>query len=151
VHKIGRRGFIITGTDAYLAPFVAAEDQAFKGLSDLNGLISDNAEQESRIAILRELVGSKFEELRQTIEARRRDGFESAKLFVVRSSGKELMDQMRSITGEMREKEQGLLDTRLAHLHWAEGLMLFAAAIGVAGSLGGRFIAPFVHDRMNQA
>jgi methyl-accepting chemotaxis protein len=146
--ETGQRGFIITGDNAYLAPFVAAEDQILEGLSDLAGLISDNAEQKARIATLRNLADSKFEELKQTIEARRSDGFEAARLLIVRSSGKEMMDRMRSITGEMREKEHDLLDARLRHLHWAEGLMIVVAAIGVVLSLGGRFIASLVRGRM---
>jgi methyl-accepting chemotaxis protein len=146
--ETGQRGFVITGDNAYLAPFVAAEDQILEGLSDLAGLISDNAEQKARIATLRNLADSKFEELKQTIEARRSDGFEAARLFIVRSSGKEMMDRMRSITGEMREKEHDLLDARLSHLHWAEGLMIVVAAIGVVLSLGGRLIASVVRSRM---
>jgi CHASE3 domain sensor protein len=127
--ETGQRGFIITGEDAYLAPFFAAEDQIVRELSDLDGLISDNAEQSTRIATLQGLASAKFHELKDTIETRRADGFESARLFV------------RSITGEMREKEHGLLDMRLSHLNWAEGLMLLIAAIGVALSLGGRFLS----------
>jgi methyl-accepting chemotaxis protein len=149
--ETGQRGFIITGEDAYLAPFSAAEDQIVRELSDLDGLISDNAEQKTRIATLQGLASAKFNELKEAIETRRADGFESARLFVLHSSGKEMMDRMRSITGEMREKEHGLLDMRLSHLHWAEGLMLLIAAIGVALSLGGRFIASFVRDRMDGA
>jgi methyl-accepting chemotaxis protein len=148
--ETGQRGFIITGDDAYLAPFVAAEDQTFKELSDLNGLISDNAEQKSRIAALQQLADNKFNELKETIETRRADGFESARLSVLRSNGKVMMDRIRSITGDMREKEQILLETRLTHLHWAEGLMLVIAAIGVALSLGGRFIASFVRVRISK-
>src|SRR5450631_4129354 len=83
--ETGQRGFIITGDDAYLAPFVAAEDQIFKELSDLNGLISDNAEQKSRIATLQQLADNKLIELKETIETRRADGFESARLSVLRS------------------------------------------------------------------
>jgi hypothetical protein len=41
------------------------------------------------------------------------------------------------------------LETRLTHLHWAEGLILLVAAIGVSLSLGGRFIASFERDRMD--
>jgi hypothetical protein len=52
-------------------------------------------------------------------------------------------------TGEMREKDHILLETRLTHLHWAEGLILLVAAIGVSLSLGGRFIASFERDRMD--
>jgi hypothetical protein len=50
-----------------------------------------------------------------------------------------------------REKEHILLETRLTHLYWAEGLILLVAAIGVSLSLGGRFIASFVRDRMDGA
>jgi methyl-accepting chemotaxis protein len=149
--ETGQRGFIITGDDVYLAPFVAAENQIVDELSDLDGLISDNAEQKSRIATLQKLAAAKFKELKDTIEIRRTDGFEAAKLSVLRSSGKAMMDRMRSITGEMREKEHGLLEVRLTDLHWAEGLMLLVAAVGVALSLGGRFIASFVRVRVDRA
>jgi hypothetical protein len=54
-------------------------------------------------------------------------------------------------TGEMGEKEHILLETRLTYLHWAEGLILLVAAIGVSRSLGGRFIASFVRDGMDGA
>jgi methyl-accepting chemotaxis protein len=149
--ETGQRGFIITGDDAYLAPFVAAEEQLFGGLSDLDGLIADNAGQKSRVANLRQLANAKFSELNATIATRRDDGFEAARLSILRSSGKETMDRMRSITGEMREQEQALLETPLTALHWAEGLMLVIAAFGVALSLGGRAIAAFVRTRMNKA
>jgi methyl-accepting chemotaxis protein len=149
--ETGQRGFIITADDAYLAPFVAAEEQAFGALADLGGLISDNADQKSRVEKLQQLANTKFSELKQTIETRRHDGFEAARLSVLRSSGKETMDQMRSITGAMREKEQALLENRLTDLHWAEGLMLVIAAFGVALSLGGRFIASLVRARMGKA
>jgi methyl-accepting chemotaxis protein len=149
--ETGQRGFIITGDDAYLAPFVAADEQVFSLLSDLGGLISDNAEHKSRVGNLQQLANAKFSELKETIETRRNDGFEAARLSVVRSSGKDTMDRMRSITGEMREKEQALLETRLTDLHWAEGLMLVIAAFGVTLSLGGRFIASFVRIRMSKA
>lgn len=149
--ETGQRGFIITGEDAYLAPFVATEEQLFGGLSDLDGLVADNAGQKSRVANLRQLANAKFSELNGTIATRRDDGFEAARLSILRSSGKETMDRMRSITGEMREQEQALLETRLTALHWAEGLMLVIAAFGVALSLGGRAIAAFVRTRMNKA
>lgn len=109
--ETGQRGFIITGEDAYLAPLFAAEDQIVRELSELDGLISDNAEQKARIATLQGSASAKFNELNVAIETRRAEGFESAKRFVLRSSGKDMMDRIRSITGEMREKERGLLDT----------------------------------------
>jgi hypothetical protein len=55
------------------------------------------------------------------------------------------------ITGELREKEHALLYMGLTHLHWADGLTLLVAAIGIALSLGGRFIASFVRDRIDRA
>jgi CHASE3 domain sensor protein len=100
---------------------------------------------------LQRLANAKFSELKQTIETRRNDGFEAARLSVVRSSGEETTDRLRSITSAMREKEQALLENRLSDLHWAEGLMLVIAAFGVALSLGGRLVASFVRARMSKA
>jgi methyl-accepting chemotaxis protein len=149
--ETGQRGFIITGDGDYLAPFVAAEEQIFKEISDLDRLVSDNAEQKSRMTSLQQLANAKFNELKETIEIRRHDGTEAARLSVMRSSGKQMMDRMRSITGEMRDKERALLETRLTALHRAEGLMLLVAAIGFVLSLGGRFIASLVRGRINAA
>jgi methyl-accepting chemotaxis protein len=148
--ETGQRGFIITGDSDYLAPFIAAEEQIFKEISDLEKLVSDNAEQKSRTLGLQQLANAKFNELKETIEVRRRDGIEAARLSVIRSSGKEVMDRMRSITGEMRDKERALLETRLTALHWAEGLILLVAAIGFVLSLGGRFVASLVRGRISR-
>jgi methyl-accepting chemotaxis protein len=66
--ETGQRGFIITGEDAYLAPFFEAEGQIVSELSDLDGLVSDNSEQQSRLHNLRQFADAKFDELKQTIE-----------------------------------------------------------------------------------
>jgi CHASE3 domain sensor protein len=42
--ETGQRGFIITGDEAYLAPFKSAEGELSEALADLGHLISDNAE-----------------------------------------------------------------------------------------------------------
>jgi CHASE3 domain sensor protein len=75
------------------------------------------------------------------------NGIEAARLSVMRSNGKTMMDRIRSITGEMRDKERALLETRLTALHWDEGLMLLVAAIGFLLSLGGRFVASLLRGR----
>ena len=72
--ETGQRGFIITGDERYLAPFEAGRTVLSKILSDLHVLVSDNADQQGRVASLRELAESKLNELEDTIQARRMPG-----------------------------------------------------------------------------
>ncbi|GIE74706.1 chemotaxis protein [Actinoplanes philippinensis] len=112
--ETGQRGYLITGSDAYLAPYTAAS-QAVTGLiDDVAELTADNPAQQDRIAELRPLVKAKFDELGQTIELRHTDGFEAARAVVQTDKGKSVMDQIRTVLTDMGEAESGLLATRAA-------------------------------------
>ncbi len=71
--ETGQRGFIITGDDAYLAPFKSAEQELSEALAGLGRLVSDNADQQIEIANLQQLADGKLSELQQTIMTRRNE------------------------------------------------------------------------------
>jgi CHASE3 domain len=73
--ETGQRGFIITGDDAYLAPFKSAEQELSEALAGLGRLVSDNADQQIEIANLQQLADGKLSELQQTIMTRRNEGW----------------------------------------------------------------------------
>lgn len=148
--ETGQRGFIITGDDAYLAPFEAGRTAIFKILSDLHELVTDNADQRARIAGLQELAENKINELEDTITTRKQDGFEPARTKVLSSAGKETMDRIRSIAAEMRNAEGSLLEARLASARFAERMMIVVAVICVALSLLGRMLAFLIRARMRE-
>jgi CHASE3 domain sensor protein len=148
--ETGQRGFIITGDDSYLAPFEAGRTVIFKILSDLRELVTDNADQQTRIAGLRDLAESKMNELEDTITTRKQDGFEPARTKVSSSAGKETMDRIRSAAAEMRAAEGSLLEARLASARFAERMMIVVAVICVALSLLGRMLAFLIRARIQE-
>ncbi|MBG0561864.1 methyl-accepting chemotaxis protein [Actinoplanes aureus] len=110
--ETGQRGYLITGQEAYLAPYTAATE-AVTGLIDrVAGLTADNPAQQERIARLRPLVQAKFDELAETIELRRTDGFSAARDVVLTDQGKAVMDQIRGVLTEMNDEEASLLGVR---------------------------------------
>ncbi len=147
--ETGQRGFIITGDDAYLAPFKSAEQELSEALAGLGRLVSDNADQQIEIANLQQLADGKLSELQQTIMTRRNEGLEPARLKVISSTGKETMDRIRSVAGAMRTTEHRLLEARLSSARWAEQLMVLVAVICVALSLAARMIAILIQARTN--
>ncbi|MFC7529628.1 methyl-accepting chemotaxis protein [Actinoplanes sp. GCM10030250] len=110
--ETGQRGFLITGEDAYLAPYTAAAKKVTGLIDDVAGLTADNATQQERIAELRPLVRAKFDELAETIELRRTEGFGAARAVVLTGQGKEVMDKIRALMTTMADAEAGLLAER---------------------------------------
>jgi methyl-accepting chemotaxis protein len=145
--ETGQRGFIITGDEAYLAPFKSAEQELSDALAGLGRMVSDNADQQIEIANLQQLADGKLSELQETIVTRRNEGLEPARLKVISSTGKETMDRIRSVAGAMRTTEQRLLEARLSSARWAEQLMVLVAVICVALSLAARLIAILIQAR----
>src|SRR6202022_275972 len=76
--ETGQRGYIITGQQSYLEPFNQATGKIHQQVSELRRLTADNPNQQEAIAALEPLIVSKLSELRQTIDLRKRQGFEAA-------------------------------------------------------------------------
>jgi methyl-accepting chemotaxis protein len=110
--ETGQRGYIITGEARYLEPFQGARDLVDQKLKYLRELTSDNASQQQRLVALEPLVSSKFSELQETIDLRKQKGFGPAEQVVVSDKGKDIMDSLRKVVGEMQEKETTLLAKR---------------------------------------
>jgi CHASE3 domain sensor protein len=145
--ETGQRGFLLTDSDEYLQPYVAARAALLDKLASLPPLVADNPEQQRRAEALRELVSQKLEELQQTIGLQR-DGQKQRALAEVNSGrGKALMDQIRTLAATMLTEEQTLLSDRSAALVSAQqrsftvivgGLGLLLVLIVIAGFLAAR-------------
>jgi methyl-accepting chemotaxis protein len=110
--ETGQRGYVITGQDRYLDPYRNAAALADQNLKNLRRLTADNAVQQRRLDAIEPLVASKFAELQGTIALRRDKGFETAAREVLTDKGKEAMDRIRQLSGEMQDEESGLLKQR---------------------------------------
>lgn len=112
--ETGQRGYLLTGEDAYLAPYRAALDEIKDLLDDVRRLTADNPSQQRRVAAMEPLVASKLAELKQTIELRRTQGYDTAAKLVASDTGKQLMDRLRALVGEADREEAALLQRRAA-------------------------------------
>lgn len=107
------RGYILTGHERFLEyerEGTAALDRLVPLLSSL---MSDNPRQVEAFGRLRPLIDRKLQEVREGVRLRREVGEAEAEAHVASGRGKDLMDRIRSVVGEMLAEESQLLDTRL--------------------------------------
>jgi methyl-accepting chemotaxis protein len=110
--ETGQRGFVITGDEAFLEPYVASASDIPKVVKDLRELTRDNPNQQKRLDDLEPLITQKLAELKRTIDLRRSAGFEPTQKIVASGEGKRTMDQIRLVLGQMDREERDLLRQR---------------------------------------
>lgn len=103
--ETGQRGFVITGDENYLQPFEAARARLPQAFAQLNQT-AKIYESGSDTTELRRLSRDKLNELTESIEARRRGGFEAAAAIVQSGAGKASMDQIRVVVARMRALQE---------------------------------------------
>ncbi|MDR3404915.1 MAG: CHASE3 domain-containing protein [Chthoniobacter sp.] len=115
--ETGQRGFVLAGEERYLEPYLSAQAAIGQKLKSLRELTKDNPNQQRRLDALEPLIDGKdgkFAELQETIDLRRdkAKGFDAALQVVLTDKGKNAMDQIRKIIGDMESEENTLLKTR---------------------------------------
>ncbi|MBI2191093.1 MAG: CHASE3 domain-containing protein [Planctomycetes bacterium] len=99
-----QRGYLITGSEAYLAPY----HETLKGIDDqfdeLERLTRDHPGLRRHLEQLKPLIEARLSRLGDTLRARNEKGFEAALVMVQSGQGKEAMDRIR------REMEQVILE-----------------------------------------
>ncbi|MDB5491605.1 MAG: signal transduction histidine kinase [Micavibrio sp.] len=146
--ETGQRGFVMTGNDAYLAPYNDANTNLERRLKDLDALTKANPEQNILITDLRAPVRAKMQELAETISLRRTKGFEAALQVVASDRGKEAMDQFRDIATSMQRTEQQIRAVRKAEMQEAYRV---AVASGMIAGILGIFLTIIVAMLMRRA
>ncbi|MGN4076983.1 methyl-accepting chemotaxis protein [Burkholderia gladioli] len=115
--ETGVRGYVISGDDKFLDPYLSGQTQFAKSYEVIHGLTSDNAAQQQRLDELLQLrnkVGSVAEKLiamRRDVNAGTQplsaltDEFKLGK-------DKQFMDRYRTVAADVGSAEQALLDQR---------------------------------------
>jgi len=128
--ETGQRGYLLTGTESYLAPYDLARAALAGELENARRLISDTPAQRMRFAELTNLTAQKMTELAETV-ALRHAGDAAGALLVVRSDrGKTAMDHIRSSIAELLIEEQSLLVGRQQAAFAAGSLSLLITVLG---------------------
>jgi signal transduction histidine kinase/ActR/RegA family two-component response regulator len=107
-----QRGFLLTGRDAYLAPYNDAAEGLPKVLDNLARLVADNPKQQQSVARLRQLVAGKLSEIRSTLDAHNAGRADEALAIVNSDAGLKAMNEIRELVSAMQAEESRLLETR---------------------------------------
>jgi PAS domain S-box-containing protein len=106
----GQRGYLLTGDTQYLAPYILARNQSQTQLAKLKQLMADNSQQQ--IALLEQKMTAKLAELERTIDLEQKNDFNAARNIVLSGRGRQLMNDIRQIIGEMEQTERLRLQQR---------------------------------------
>ncbi|HEV2675382.1 MAG TPA: response regulator [Aliidongia sp.] len=132
--ETGQRGFLLTDNEKYLEPYNNAVSALPLQIDRIAQLTSDNPAQQARIAPLRQHVGAKLAELRETIEMRRAQGADAALAVVNTDRGKVEMDAIRTQLAAMDRVEADLREKRMAEMGEASQTALTSGVLsGLVG------------------
>ncbi len=126
--ETGQRGYLITGDDTYLQPYVDAGSAIPKILADLRGSIEGDPDQQKRLEQAEPLIAEKMAIMKQSVALRRTGDVDKVLKFVDQGDGKKYMDSIRQIAGDMAHEERGHLERRAAEVE--------AAAEGANAAIG---------------
>ncbi|HEY0461851.1 MAG TPA: CHASE3 domain-containing protein [Pyrinomonadaceae bacterium] len=138
------RGFVISGTDNFLAPFNTGRQNAQKALEDLNALMSDNPAQAESLVQLNNQINEKISITESYIETRRAGGLLTAVNEVSRGEGDAKMNQIRRSVQKLKTEEARLLKFREENVeHTLDNnfwMMLVSSIAGISALAMANFV-----------
>ena len=106
--ETGQRGYVITGNEAFLQPYLAVKDSIQARLEQLQQLAHVDGNLDS-LPDLASLVHARMDELAQVIDLRRAHNNAEVLARVSDGRGKQLMDTIRARVKAFTEQEEGTL------------------------------------------
>ncbi len=110
--ETGTRGFVLTGQEYFLKPYLDARESLPGGLKRLRELTADNSRQRSRMAVLERLVGGLLEQDAGIVRTAKEQGLEPGRRIILTGQGKAGMDAIRAVVEDMAGEETRLLSLR---------------------------------------
>ncbi len=126
--ETGQRGYLLTGSERYLDPYVNARAVFPVLLQNVREASQGSTRQLERLQSLEQLATIKFGELEETIAARRSGAGEAALAIVRSERGRLTMDRIRDLVDDMVSEEQQQLALRQDE--WQDAVTLSAQVQG---------------------
>ncbi len=108
----GQRSYLITGDETYLEPYSKGINNVKIDISNLKVLLKDDIEQIIKFKKFDSLITERFNSLQETIEIRKKIGFQSAVERLKLKIGKKYMDKIYEQTARIEADEYNLLQKR---------------------------------------
>ncbi len=109
--ETGMRGFVITGDDNFLEPYLNANAKAIEHLNKVKELTKDNLNQQKNIEELQKEFKKQNSYFSRSIEIRKKD-FARAREIVATGEGKRIEDRIREIIDRAQAIEHSLIAER---------------------------------------
>jgi signal transduction histidine kinase len=112
--ETGSRGYLLTGQQRYLGPYLKAQKELPDEIASFEALTSDNGNQQARAKEMLMVLSRRLALLEQANALRTPQGdMDTARAMVLMGTGKEEMDRMRAIADAMENEERRLLAERV--------------------------------------
>src|SRR6266850_1358452 len=137
--ETGQRGYLLTGDERYLEPYNAGQTNVNSAAKELQRLGASGDLPANQVQRLSDLMVSKLAELEETIKVRRERDPQAALEVVRTGRGRELMEEIRTVVGEMqarKEAEFGKANARANGAIVARTVTFIATALVNLGFLG---------------
>ena len=108
--ETGQRGYLLTGDETYLEPYLTAKPKISEEIAALNTLVSENPKQLERLNLLQQLAQQRLTIIESTIIARQAGDMKTVSRIM--QSGKVIMDKAREIIRDMGDEERRLYARR---------------------------------------
>jgi signal transduction histidine kinase/CheY-like chemotaxis protein len=112
--ETGQRGFLLTGDQAFLQPYVNAQNSAAQQMAALQQYLSSEPGLRDESTELQQTIKAKFAELQATIDLRRSQHTAEAVIMVREGFGKRKMERIRELCGSLQQKLAAQLAQRSA-------------------------------------
>ena len=149
--ETGQRGYLLTGDESYLEPYLAGRADAEREIVNLEGFAGSNPARVAEVRRLEELLGAKLEELETTIDQRRSDRGNLALERVRDGRGKIVMDELRAIIAAAEAREHAaVLESMAAVDRSARRLRLVVLLAGMVLLGIGALLVVTVRNAMSE-
>lgn len=146
--ETGHRGFLLTGDEQYLAPYLAAVGRLASRLSQARELVVDDGAQRAQFDELEITIQDKFDIMEQSITTYRNAGQAAAIAEMNADEGIAVMDTIRSLIADLRSAET---DVRTQRLDRMARDFRFADFVSIATGLLGAALTVIIGLIMRRA
>ncbi len=132
--ETGQRGYLLTGSEAYLEPYLRGADRIRPDFEKLRDLTVDNPEQQQFLRQLEPVIEARIGHLREGISLMKSGAANRAVDRVKEGGGSELMDKIRQLITQFCETEERLLRQRQSKEAISRNVLLGLIIGGLAAS-----------------
>jgi signal transduction histidine kinase/ActR/RegA family two-component response regulator len=132
--ELAERGYLLTTSDAFLAPYKRARTTISEALDHLQSLVADNPDQVARVERMGALVKELLTEEARTLDLGRSGKFPDAIELVATGRGEQALGSFQALASAFNDAESDLLAKRQAAESMARAIMLGLILIGLASA-----------------